>query len=389
MLQSNNNQALRVGIAGLGRSGWDIHAAALVGLSDRYQIAAVSDPARERCEEAAQRFACRVYPDTDNLIRDPELDLVVVATPSLLHAEHAAAAMRAGRHVVCEKPMAMTVAEADDLIAVATQTGRVLAPFQNLRYGADFLKVREVINSGVLGRIVQIRMCRHSFGRRWDWQTLRELGGGELNNTGPHAIDQALELFGPAEPHVFYHCDRTLTLGDAEDHFTLMLQAPGQPLIQIEISRACAFPQDLWLVMGTSGALRGSSTELTWKHVDFEQMPRRQVDRERTADRSYNSETLQWTQQQWSASDDTACKSPNVRFYEDLYQTLRHGQPLLITPQSVRRQLTVIERCHAIEQQSPSQRQPPQRQTRQGVKSARPAATLVPNIIKKAGLTHA
>ncbi len=389
MPQGHQKQSVQVGIAGLGRSGWDIHAAALAGLGDRYRIAAVSDPAPERCEEAAQRFACRVYRNTDDLIRDAELDLVVVATPSLLHAAHAVAAMRAGRHVVCEKPMAMTVAQADDLIAVATQTGRVLAPFQNLRYGADFLKVREVINSGVLGRIVQIRMCRHSFGRRWDWQTLRELGGGELHNTGPHAIDQALELFGPAEPHVFYHCDRTLTLGDAEDHFTLALKAPGQPLIQIEISRACAFPQDLWLVMGTSGALRGSSTELTWKYVDFEQMPRRQVDRERTADRSYNTETLQWTQQQWSASDDTASKSPTVRFYEDLYQTLRHGQPLVITPRSVRRQLTVIERCHAIEQQSPSRLQSPQRHARQASKPARPATTLVPNITRKAGLTHA
>ncbi len=350
MKQQNKQATIQVGIAGLGRSGWGIHAATLAELGDSYRIAAVSDPSEEHCAQARERFGCRSYANIDDLINDRALDLLVVATPTLWHARHAAAAMRAGCDVVCEKPMAMNVSEADELIALSQETGQVLAPFHNLRYSPDFLKVREVIASGVLGRIVQIRMCRHGFGRRWDWQTLKAFGGGELNNTGSHAIDQALVLFGPAEPDIFFHSDRTLTLGDAEDHFKLIMQAPGQPLIEIDISRACAYEQDTWLVMGTQGGLRGSLQELAWKYVDFSTMPVRQVDREPAAERSYNSEPMHWTEQTWSR--EANAKSLVVCFYEDLYQTLRHGTALTITPQSVRRQLQIIEQCHQWSQQA-------------------------------------
>jgi predicted dehydrogenase len=72
------------------------------------------------------------------------------------------------------------------------EPGRVLAPFQNRRYEPHFNKVKEIVASGKLGQIVQIRMAWHSFGRRWDWQTLREFGGGQLANNGPHLLDQAL-----------------------------------------------------------------------------------------------------------------------------------------------------------------------------------------------------
>ena len=341
---------LCVGIAGLGRSGWSIHALGLGAMAEKYRIVAVMDAKPERREEAAARFQCRTYTDFDSLLGEKAVELVVVATPSHLHAEHSIRALETGRHVVCEKPMASSVAEADQMIEASRGAGKTLAVFQNRRYTADFLKLQEVIGSGRLGRIVMIRVIVHSFGRRWDWQTLRKFGGGTLYNTCPHFVDQALALLpldGP-EPEVFCHLDQALSSGDADDHCKIILRTPGQPLIDIEVTAAGAYPQEFWQVLGTRGGLTGSMTKLRWKYADLEGVPERPVDTEPTPDRSYNAEQLSWHEESWEAPPDPApCAggTPVIRFYEDLHQTIRRGAPLVVTLESVRRQMKVLQHC--------------------------------------------
>jgi len=345
-MSATKDAPVRVGIAGLGRSGWSIHAKNLATLGEKFRIAAVTDPDAARMQEAAARFQCRTYSDLDDLLGDREVELVTVATPSHLHAEHAIRALRAGKNVVCEKPMATSAAAADAMIEAARKAGRLLTIFQNRRYSPDFMKVREIIQTGKLGRIVMIRIACHGFGRRWDWQTLKEFGGGSLNNTGPHFLDQALQLFGDAEPQVFCHLERTLTSGDAEDHCKVILHAPGSPMIDLEITSACAYGQDTWLVMGTSGGLTGNYRTLRWKYVDFSKLPPRPVDRRPMPDRSYNSEPLPWQEETWEVPNDLA--PAEVRYYLDLYETLRHGAPLVVTPESIRRQIALLEKCHQL-----------------------------------------
>jgi len=342
----DNDSAIRVGIAALGRSGWSIHAMALEPMVEKFKIAAVADTNPERCKEAGNRFGSRTYTNVEDLVKDEDVELVVVSTPNHLHAQHAILAMEAGKDVVCEKPMAACVADADRMIEVSHKRNRTLAIFQNRRYSPDFMKVREVIQSGVLGRIVMIRMAGHNFSRRWDWQTLKEYSGGTLNNTGPHFLDQALQLFGDAEPEIFCHLERTLTSGDAEDHCKVIFRAPGSPMIDLEVTSACAYPQNTWLVMGTQGGLTGSTSSLQWKYVDFSKLPPRPVDRTPTPDRSYNREDLPWQEHTWQPPDNLPSEA--TRFYLDLYETLRNGADLVITPESVRRQIAVLEKCHQL-----------------------------------------
>ncbi|MEZ4637799.1 MAG: Gfo/Idh/MocA family oxidoreductase [Caldilineaceae bacterium] len=119
-----------------------------------------------------------------------------------------------------------------------------------------------------MGRIVQIRVTASNFGRRWDWQTLKEFGGGTLNNTGPHFIDLVMQLFGEDEPdQVYCHLDRTLTLGDADDHVSSSSKA-RTPTVDMEMSAACAFPGEFWHIMGTKGGLTGTLQALHWRVVD-------------------------------------------------------------------------------------------------------------------------
>lgn len=339
-------KVVKVGIAGLGRSGWDIHARLLEPLQDKYRIVAVCDSNQSRQKEARDKFGCRSYDGLNQLLKDSEVELVIVATPNHLHPPHIIQALKAGKDVVCEKPMATNLRDTDKVIKVAEKSGHIFTIFQNKRYMPDFVKVREVISSGKLGRIVMIRMTGHGFSRRWDWQTLKEFNGGTLNNIGPHFIDLALQFFGEAEPKIFCHLERTLTCGDAEDHVKIILQSRDSPMIDLEITSACAYPEEAWLVMGVQGGLTGGAQNLHWKYFDAKKLSPRKVERQPVPDRSYNHEEIPWKEETWNLSGDS---SPGeAGFYLDLYNTLRKGAALAITPESVRRQIALIEKCHKL-----------------------------------------
>jgi predicted dehydrogenase len=315
-------------------------------MTDRFRVAAVVDEDPARREEAVERFDCTAYGQYADLLSDPGVELIVVSLPSHLHATGSLQALAAGKHVVCEKPMAVSLPEADRMVAAAETSDRILTVFQQRRYNPDFVKVREVIESGLLGRIVQIRMSESRFSRRWDWQTLQKFGGGSLNNTGAHYLDMALQLFGPSEPEVLCHLDRTLSLGDADDHVKIVLKAADAPTVDIEISSCDAYPLETWHVLGTQGGLRGTTRELRWKWVVPEELPPLELDLRPTPDRSYNRDTLDWHEDSWRFDGQNA--DAYRGFYADLYATIREGAPLVITAQSVRRVIWLQEECHRL-----------------------------------------
>ena len=338
---------IRVGIAGLGRSGWDIHARLLEPLNEQYQVVAVVDADADRRAEAIDRFDCMAYTDYAELLADNAVELVVVALPSYLHANGAIAALAAGKHVVVEKPMAAALADADRMVEAAAQSDKILSIFQNRRYNPDFQKVREIVNSGILGRIVQIRLSACGFSRRWDWQTLQKFGGGSLNNTGPHFLDVALQLYGDGYPEeVFCTLDRTLTLGDAEDHVKVIFKGADKPTVDIEISSCRAYPDELWNISGTQGGLTGSARALRWRWVDPDTMPPRELDTRPTPNRSYNRDQLDWQEAEWSIDEYDGPK--HAGYYLDLFDAIRNGAPVAITPQSVRRVIWLQEKAHEL-----------------------------------------
>lgn len=341
---------IQVGIAGLGRSGWNMHAHVLSQLPAQFRVVAAMDFSPERRDEAKAKFGAQTYDNYDALLNDENVELVVVATPNSAHKSNVVAALQAGKHALCEKPFGTTSAEADEMIAAAKSSRKIVAPFQNRRYEPHFQKVQEIIQSGILGEIHLIRLAHHGFSRRWDWQTLREFSGGFLNNWGPHVVDHALQLMNlpddAPDPEVWVDMRNVLSSGDAEDHIKLLLRAETGPAVDIELSSAIAFGQDRWLVAGKSGALRGGTSELEWKWVDWSAMPDRPVDPSPTANRGYNSEKLEWHTEKWSGEN--ADNELMLSFYRDLSETLRNDAPLKVSPQSVRRQIAIIERAKEL-----------------------------------------
>ncbi|MBP1989467.1 Gfo/Idh/MocA family protein [Paenibacillus eucommiae] len=345
------SQALKVGIIGQGRSGRDIHANHLIHMSDYYQITAVVDLLQERRESAIQRFGCRAYETYEAMVEQEQLDLVINTSPSHLHFPITLDLLQRGFHVLCEKPLARLTAEVDLLIEASNKSGKLLAIFQQSRYLPAFVQIRRVIESGVLGRIIQIDFNNSAFARRWDWQTLQSSNGGNLSNVGSHTLDQALQLFG-ADMMPQIHCimDRVNTFGDAEDYVKLIMRGQGRPTIDMEVSSCSAYPDDSFKIQGELGGLHGNPQRLEWKYFKPEEAPQQELVSvpliNNQGEPAYCSEDLTWYHHNWEASaEESRFEYMTQQMYESLYHTLTAGAPLEITPEQIRRQMAVMEEC--------------------------------------------
>ena len=341
---------LRVGVLGQGRSGYGIHCRWFEQSPRKYRIAAVADLLADRRREAESRFGCDSYREHRDLLARDDLDLVVNALPSHLHPPVTIEALKAGHHVVCEKPAAWNVTQLDRMIAAAGKARRVFAPFQQSRYRALFRKTLEVIDSGVLGRILQVRITANGFARRWDWQTLQEYKGGNLLNTGPHFLDWAVCLQGFRKPdRVFCVMDTANTSGDADDYVKVVLRKKGAPVIDLEISSCDAYPSgETITAQGTRGGLSGGNGGLRWRWYDERQTPRQRLIRSPLPERAYCREELEFTEKSWTPTkaETDAFRWMSRQFYDHLHEVLRGGVRLEITPRQVRVQMAVMEECH-------------------------------------------
>jgi len=349
------SRTLRVGILGQGRSGRNIHAEFLKQVPDRFALVAVADKLSDRRERAEHEYGCASYADYHDLLARQDIDLVVNALPSYLHVPVSHEILAAGFHCLCEKPLARRASEVDGLIAHSQQTGKRLAIFQQSRFAPYFRRIRQVIASGVLGRIVTIKVSFNSFGRRWDWQTLQEMNGGSLLNTGPHPLDQVLQLFNQSAtaasdvmPRVWCYMDRATTFGDAEDCVKVLLSGEGRPLIDLEIFSCSAYPGYTYEIYGTQGGLAGTTRHIDWKYFDPDQAPIQTLQREPLPGPSYCSEQLPWREESWDVppEENDLFSSMSAMFYADLYRALTEGADLEVTAQQVRQQIAVIEECH-------------------------------------------
>lgn len=186
---------LRVGLVGYGMAARIFHAPFL-RVNPRLRVTHVVE--RHRQDSLAAFPQATIVRSIEELLSQP-VELVVVLTPNASHYEIAAAALRAGKHVVVDKPFTVSSREAGVLIALAKQTGRVLSVFHNRRWDGDFLTVRELVEQESLGRLVELESAFYRYrpvSEQGAWREHPGPGAGLLYDLGPHLIDQALVLFG-------------------------------------------------------------------------------------------------------------------------------------------------------------------------------------------------
>jgi predicted dehydrogenase len=187
--------------------------------------------------------------------RHPEADLIVIATPNETHAPLADAALRAGKHVVVDKPFTVSLDQARALATLAADRGRVLSVFQNRRWDSDFLGVRAAVAAGAVGEVVEVRseMSRYRPEVRDRWRERPGPGSGVWYDLGPHLVDQALFLFGiPGIVAADLRIQRRG--GTAVDWFHVLL-GYGRTRVILSASMLAAAPAPRFLVRGSAASL--------------------------------------------------------------------------------------------------------------------------------------
>ncbi len=223
---------MRVAVIGYGgMGGW--HAEHLLK-SDVAELAGVYDIKKERNELAESRgiFA---YASLEELLADKSVELVTVAIPNDSHEEVVVASLNAGKNVICEKPVALSLESLDRMIAAAKANGVLFTTHQNRRWDVDYLAMKQIHDSGELGKVINLESRVHgSRGIPSDWRGEREHGGGMMYDWGIHLIDQALMIFGWDVKTVYCVCDH-ITNQEVDDGFRLELTFAGGERAMIEL----------------------------------------------------------------------------------------------------------------------------------------------------------
>ena len=180
-------------VIGYGFAGRCFHAY-LVGLADGLNLYGIATSRSEARDQIQRDLGVKTFRHFDEVLADPAVDLVVLATPNDLHAPHAIQAMAAGKHVVTDKPMCLSMAEADQMIAASQKHDRLLSVFQNRRWDGDFLAVKDALAQGLLGDPFLLEMFWGQYGPPRGWRSIARHGGGKFFDLGAHLVDQALQL---------------------------------------------------------------------------------------------------------------------------------------------------------------------------------------------------
>jgi len=241
-------------IIGLGGAGTG-HAGR-VGLVPGLELAGGCDPDAEARKRFADAFGVPVYEGVDALLAQSSIGGVTVAASSLSHAELAIRALRAGKHVLVEKPFAPDAPSAQRMIDVARECGRVVAPFHNRRFDPDFLMVRQVLDSGRLGRVRRIHSFVGGPSPSTGWRAERAMAGGRLYDWGPHLLDQVLSLTPSPVSDVWGVMHVIDERGDADEYFRAELRFEDGLDVTVEMSGFSYLRPMRWEVLGEKGTLQ-------------------------------------------------------------------------------------------------------------------------------------
>ena len=340
------SQLIETGLLAYGMSGRVFHAPFLAA-HPGFRLRAVV--------ERHTKLAAGHYPgvvshaSVEALLADPALELIIVNTPTATHFELACQALRAGKHVLVEKPVVLSAAEARELWAVAEQQERQVFAYQNRRYDADFLALCRVVASGRLGRIFEAAFRFDRYKPALSSKKFKEVpgpGAGLLHDLGPHVLDQVISLWGrPLQARKTLGCYRQRSKVD--DYFSLDLTYPDELHVRVAGSLLVADPDPAFVLHGTLGSYHQPRADSQEALLLAGRSP---------ADPDFNlplpdlAGLLTWANEagELHAAPEPADRSNYLMLFEDVLQSLRFGQPYPVTAEQVLWQAELLELAPAV-----------------------------------------
>ncbi len=215
-----------------GQGGWHADHALK---SDVVTLRGIYDIKQERMDLAKSK-GINTYDSFEAVLADNEIDIVVCATPNDVHKDIVIRALESGKNVVCEKPVALSVEDFDDMCAAAKKAGKLFTVHQNRRWDVDFLAIKSIIASGEIGDTINIESRVHgSRGIPSDWRCHKPYGGGMILDWGVHLIDQMLQLIPNEKIVRIYNENTNITTDEVDDGFHLMLTFESGKRATVEV----------------------------------------------------------------------------------------------------------------------------------------------------------
>jgi scyllo-inositol 2-dehydrogenase (NADP+) len=321
MAKSATGKKLRCGIIGYGgafnmgkaHAGW-------INAADGLETVAICDLDPARAAAAAADFPqVRTFTKVEALLDEGGVDMVTLITPHNTHAPLALQCLAAGKHVITEKPMCITVDEATAMIEAAKKAGLMVSPFHNRRWDGDHLAMREVIERGLLGEVFHLEASASGFHHpgHW-WRADKKISGGAFYDWGAHFVFWVLALMPyPIESVTGFFHKRVWHDVTNEDHTQAVIRFAGGAYADIQLSSIAYAPKPRFRILGTQGGLiddGGGRFTVT------------------TSVAGYPAKVeVEYKKTNWQA------------YYDNVADHLLRGKPLEITPEKGRRVIAVIE----------------------------------------------
>jgi scyllo-inositol 2-dehydrogenase (NADP+) len=328
--------AIKIGAWGLGRIG-TVHVVNFAAQKDMYEIAAGCDVEQPKVDKLVADYGCAGYNNADDLLADPNVELVIIATRSLTHVPNALQALAAGKYVLLEKPIAMSNCEIEQLRQADRNYPGKLFFLHNHRFEQAMQQIFGIVRSGILGDIFEVKLCRHHvFSRRADWQAYLRYGGGQLNNWGSHIIDHALQFIGGPVKDIWSNLKGVNTIGDGETHVKVCLTGENGIVVDLEISNNVALPGAFCTAYGSRGSLIcADEKQIRLRYLDPSfQFPEAKA---KTDSPPLNGGHFSDTNLPWH--DETQAVEPDTNMWiyveiqtaQHLYRAIREGVPFPVT----------------------------------------------------------
>ncbi len=233
-VQDKTERIMKKTVAIVGYGGQGAWHASWAQRSEVTELRGVYD-IRECRTEAARALGIHAYASLEELLRDDSVDIVVCATPNDSHKEIVISALKAGKHVVCEKPVALSVSDFDEMCDAARAAEKIFTVHQNRRWDVDYLAIQSLVDSGEIGECINIESRIHgSRGIPSDWRCHKPQGGGMILDWGVHLIDQMLRLI-PERVCEIYCQTNNVTTDEVDDGFNLRLTFEGGKRATVEV----------------------------------------------------------------------------------------------------------------------------------------------------------
>lgn len=243
--------AYRLAIVGYGGMGtW--HQENVMERVKEIQLAGVYDIRKERQQAAIER-GIPVYESLQQVLADPTVDIVTIATPNNFHKEIAIQALRAGKNVISEKPVTMCAEDLEDIMAVAKETGRLFSVHQNRRWDKDYCIIKKILADGTIGQpyFIESRV-QGSRGPLHGWRGFPENGGGMVLDWGIHLLDQMLDLIDSKVVDVNVHLFSIHT-PKVDDNFKATIRFENGVSYLVEVATNCFINHPRWHISAKDG----------------------------------------------------------------------------------------------------------------------------------------